>query len=118
MDAAITVCDVAVALMAPAAAIGSLWLRRKWRVALLICGTALLSWGILLFAESLADAAALAEFNRIPNPTDAQIRDFTADGATKGVLFVLGFPFFLVYGLVWLGLVRAGRWLMRRQIHV
>jgi hypothetical protein len=117
MDVALILCDAAMVLLAPAAGIGALWLKRRWHIALLICAAALLSWGILLFSESLVDAAAVAAFNRIPNPTDAQIRDFTADGATKGFFFVLGLPFFLLYGLVWFALVRVGRRLIRRQIH-
>lgn len=110
-------CDAAVALLGPAAGIGALWLKRGWHITLLTCGAALLSWAILLFSESLANAAAVAAFNRIPNPTDAQMRDFASDGATMGFFFVLGFPFFFLYGLGWFALARGGRRLIRRQIH-
>ena len=110
------VLDAAMVLFAPLAGIGALWLKRGWHITLLICGAAILAWGSLLVSDNLATAAAISEFNRLPNPTDAEMRDLTADGAWKGFIFVFGLPFFLLYGLIWFTLARLGRRLIRKQV--
>lgn len=103
-------------LLAPAAGVSAFFLKRNWHRALLICAAALVCWCTLLYSEFLVSAAAVAAFNRIPHPTEAEILQFTSDGATSSFFFLLGFPFFLLYGMGCFALACAGHWLFSRLI--
>src|SRR2546423_897903 len=71
-------------------------------------------WGLLLASSAWVDAQVAAAFDAIPNPSPEQIREFSADGATKSMLFLFGLPFSLCYTVAWFVIVRVGRRFGRR----
>jgi len=117
MDVRTSLAEWAMVSLMPIASIGALWLKRRWHVGALVICAALMSWGLLLYWESLEDAAAIETFDRLQHPTEAQILAFSADGASKAFSFLFGLPMFLLYGLAWLVVVRVVRAVARRWVH-
>jgi hypothetical protein len=117
MDVRLVSCEVGMVAIGPAAAVASLWIKRWWKLALVLTVAAVLGWVLLQLWGFLEDAAITEEFARIPSPTREQIEGFNADGASKAFAFLFGIPLFLIYGLICVGLVHAGRAAMRWFVH-
>jgi hypothetical protein len=58
-----------------------------------------------------------ATFDAIPNPSPEQMREFSADGASKATLLIFGLPLSLLYALAWFTVVRIGRRIVRKVLH-
>jgi hypothetical protein len=118
MDGRVTAIDFALVALMPVAAIASQWLKRWWYVVGLLFSASSISWLLLLQLGRMENVVAIEAFNRIPNPTDAQVQVFQTDGATNAAVFLLGLPAFLIYGGVCLLLIWVSRWLWKGLVHV
>jgi hypothetical protein len=107
---------IAVAL-APVVALATLRSSRPALIVPMVIGVGCAMWALLLLSSAWFDAQAVAAFNEIPNPSPQQIRDFSADGATKTMLFVFGLPFSLCYTGIWFVFARLARRLKQRMFH-
>ena len=117
MDVQASALDMAVLILPPAAAMCSLWLKRRWQITLVLAIVAVMCWRLLLWSMAIDDAAIAEAFNRIPNPTAAEIDAFNTDGASKGFAFLFGVPIFLLYGAACFLIAKGAQYLFRRYIH-
>ena len=103
--------------LAPVVAFATLRLSRRVLAVAMAVGVGCATWGLLLLSSAWFDAQAVAAFNAIANPSPEQIRNFSADGATKTMLVVFGLPFSLCYTAIWFVVARLGRRFGRRLFH-
>jgi hypothetical protein len=111
VDLGINVYDWAAVVVPPIVALATLSARRRAVVAFIVVAVAAYCWGLLLLSSAHADAQAAVAFNVIRNPSAAQIRAFSADGASKSMLYLFGLPFSLCYAAGCFLIIRiARRW--------
>ena len=109
--------DAAWVVLGPLGALASLGVKRRWVIVPVIIGLGAIGFALGLAALAWDDARIVAAFDAIRNPTDAQMREFNADGATKAVVFLFGFPFSVVYACVCVLIVRIARRAWQRLVH-
>ena len=109
--------DVAAIALAPVAAFISLGLRRPWHLALTLLAVGVAGYALMLASTAWADAQLVAMFNAQSNHSQEQIQRFSADGATKSVLFLFGLPLSLLYASRWFALARLVRRIRGKLFH-
>jgi hypothetical protein len=109
--------DVAFLILAPALAVISFPLERRWQITLVALLAGSFGWMLLFASESWIDAQWIAMMEGNPNPSAALIEQFNTDGASKGAVLLFGFPVSLVYAFLCVLLVHGLRRLIGRIVH-
>jgi hypothetical protein len=75
---------------------------------------AFICWGILFAEMRWYDDAMMAWIGSIQNPSDEQLRLFSADGGPKAFLLLFGYPVCFIYLALCWGFVKMARLLTRK----
>jgi hypothetical protein len=101
--------DILFLALAPALALASLRLKRRSVLVTAVVIAGLVGYWLEFRSEAWSDAQIAAQFEAIPNPSNKQIEEFNADGASKAAVAILGLPVSLAYSTLCFLLVHGGR---------
>lgn len=106
--------DVSFAALVPLAALATSGLRHRLFVVLCVVLIALVGWTLLIAADAWVASQWFALMERTSNPSIGLQAQFNADGTSKTVTYLLGFPASLAYTAAWLFIGRSIIWLHRK----